>query len=250
MATHDHPAMRRCDRALALVLFVGACIVSGGAAAKEPAAFAERKEDRARMVEHQIEARDVRNPRVLAAMRRVPRHRFMPEDVRPHAYEDRALPIGHGQTISQPFIVASMSEQLDLQPDERVLEVGTGSGYQAAVLAELVSEVYTIEIVAPLAERADATLDELGYEKVHVRHGDGYRGWPEAAPFDAIIVTAAPDHVPQPLVDQLAVGGRLVIPVGSRGYQDLRVITREKDGVSEEILYGVMFVPMTGEAQK
>jgi protein-L-isoaspartate(D-aspartate) O-methyltransferase len=202
------------------------------------------------MVEHQIEARDVRNPRVLAAMRRVPRHRFMPEDVRPHAYEDRALPIGHGQTISQPFIVASMTEQLRLKPDSRVLEVGTGSGYQAAVLAEIAAEVHTIEIVAPLAERAAADLAALGYDGVQVRTGDGYRGWPEAAPFDAIIVTAAPDHVPQPLVDQLAPGGRMVIPVGGRGAQDLRLLVREPDGVRQEILYGVLFVPMTGEARE
>jgi len=230
---------------------LGLWIVTGGegAAASPTLAFAERVEERERMVAEQIEARGVRDRRVLAALRRVPRHRFMPEGVRPRAYEDRALPIGQGQTISQPFIVASMTEQLGLEPHERVLEVGTGSGYQAAVLAELVREVYTIEIVAPLADRAAAELDALGYDHVHVRTGDGYRGWPEAGPFDAIVVTAAPDHVPQPLVDQLAPGGRLVIPVGGRGAQDLRVITRGPDGVREEILYGVMFVPMTGEAQ-
>jgi len=240
---------RRVSAAAALGLWIA--MGCQGAAAPPPSpAFAERVEERDRMVSEQIEARGVRDRRVLAAMRRVPRHRFMPADVAPHAYEDRALPIGHGQTISQPFIVASMTEQLDLKRGERVLEVGTGSGYQAAVLAELVGEVYSIEIVTPLAERAAADLAALGYDRVHVRSGDGYRGWPEAAPFDAIVVTAAPDHVPQPLVDQLALGGRLVIPVGGRGAQDLRVLTREKDGVREETLYGVMFVPMTGEARE
>jgi len=211
---------------------------------------AERADERKRMVSRQVEARGVRDPAVLAALRRVPRHRFMPEDVRPRAYEDRALPIGHGQTISQPFIVASMTEQLHLSKHARVLEVGTGSGYQAAVLAEIAAEVYTIEIVTPLAERAAATLASLGYERVHVRNGDGYRGWPEAAPFDAIVVTAAPRHVPQPLLDQLAPGGRLVIPVGDLRAQDLRLLVREKGGIREEILYGVLFVPMTGEAEK
>jgi len=218
--------------------------------ASPPVAFAERADERERMVVEQIEARGVRDRAVLAAMRRVPRHRFMPADVQPRAYQDRALPIGHGQTISQPFIVASMTEQLRLGRDSRVLEVGTGSGYQAAVLAEIVDEVHTIEIVAPLAERAAADLAAIGYDRVHVRAGDGYRGWPEAGPFDAIIVTAAPDHVPQPLLDQLAPGGRLIIPVGSRGAQDLRVLVREEKGVREEILYGVLFVPMTGEAQE
>jgi protein-L-isoaspartate(D-aspartate) O-methyltransferase len=234
-------------RAFAL-LILAAC--QGSAAPPDPPAVAERAEERDRMVVEQIEARGVRDAAVLAALRRVPRHHFMPADVRPRAYEDRALPIGHGQTISQPFIVASMTEQLRLRRDSRVLEVGTGSGYQAAVLAEIAAEVHTIEIVAPLAERAAADLASLGYERVHVRSGDGYRGWPEAAPFDAIVVTAAPDHVPQPLLDQLAPGGRMVIPVGRRGVQDLRLLVREADGIREEILYGVLFVPMTGEAQE
>jgi protein-L-isoaspartate(D-aspartate) O-methyltransferase len=228
------------------LLLVAAC--QGSTAGPTHPAFAERADERARMVRDQIEARGVRDERVLAAMRRVPRHRFMPAFIQPRAYEDGALPIGEGQTISQPFVVASMTEYLKLGPKSRVLEVGTGSGYQAAVLAELAAEVYTIEIVAPLAERAKAELAELGYGNVRVRTGDGYRGWPEAAPFDAIIVTAAPDHVPQPLVDQLAMGGRMVIPVGGRGLQDLRLLVREQDGVREEVLYGVLFVPMTGEA--
>jgi len=239
-------------QALALAITIGMGGHGAGAAGdgKAADAFAERRAERERMVENQIELRGVRDPKVLAAMRRVPRHRFMPEDVQSRAYQDGAVPIGHEQTISQPFIVASMTEQLRLDADDRVLEVGTGSGYQAAVLAEIAREVYTIEIVEPLAERADATLDGLGYEDVHVRTGDGYRGWPEAAPFDAIVVTAAPDHVPEPLVEQLAVGGRMVIPVGGRGAQDLRLLVREEDGVRQEILYGVLFVPMTGEARE
>lgn len=242
--------MRAPALALAIILGMGGQGTGASGSGTAADAFAERREERERMVESQIEARGVRDPKVLAALRRVPRHRFMPEDVRSRAYEDRAVPIGHGQTISQPFIVASMTEQLRLDADDRVLEVGTGSGYQAAVLAEIAREVYSIEIVEPLAERADATLDALGYDEVHVRTGDGYRGWPEAAPFDAIVVTAAPDHVPQPLVEQLAVGGRMVVPVGGRGAQDLRLLVREEDGVRQEVLYGVLFVPMTGEARE
>jgi protein-L-isoaspartate(D-aspartate) O-methyltransferase len=204
---------------------------------------------RERMVSEQIEARGVRDARVLAAMRRVPRHEFVPVEQRAYAYEDRPLSIGYGQTISQPYIVAVMSEALELDGSEKVLEIGTGSGYQAAVLAELAAEVYTIEIVEPLASRAASDLKRLGFEKLHVRAGDGYRGWPEAAPFDAVIVTAAPDHVPQPLVDQLAVGGRLVIPVG-RMFQELVLITRDEQGVRHEDLLAVRFVPMVGEAEK
>jgi len=208
----------------------------------------ERAAERAAMVEQQIRARGVRDPRVLAALRAVPRQRFVPEDVAPLAYEDRPLPIGHGQTISQPYIVAYMTEAAAPQPGERVLEIGTGSGYQAAVLAEMVGELWTIEIVAPLAERARATLAACGYERVHVRTGDGYRGWPEEAPFDAILVTAAPDHVPQPLVDQLAPGGRLVIPVGDE-HQTILRLRRTPNGIEREELLPVRFVPMTGEAR-
>ena len=204
---------------------------------------------RERMLREQIEARGVTDARVLAALRAVPRHELVPEAQRDYAYEDRPLPIGHGQTISQPYIVALMSEALELDENERVLEIGTGSGYQAAVLGELAREVYSIEIVAPLAERAKLDLARLGYDNVQVRQGDGYRGWPEQAPFDAIVVTAAPEHVPQALVDQLAVGGRLVIPVG-RGVQELLRITRDEQGVHEERLLGVRFVPMTGEARE
>jgi protein-L-isoaspartate(D-aspartate) O-methyltransferase len=206
--------------------------------------------ERHRMVKQTIEARGVLDDRVLAAMRRVPRHEFIPPDVRARAYEDRPLPIGHDVTISQPYIVAAMTEAAQVAPGERVLEVGTGSGYQAAVLAELGAEVYSIEIIAPIAKRASADLARLGYTKVQLRIGDGYRGWPEAAPFDAIVVTAAPEEVPQPLVDQLAVGGRMVIPVGVQGDQQLRVITRERDRTTSEILMDVGFVPMTGEAER
>jgi protein-L-isoaspartate(D-aspartate) O-methyltransferase len=204
---------------------------------------------RVRMVREQIAGRGISDPRVLAAMSRVPRHELVPEDVRDHAYEDRPLPIGHDQTISQPFVVAYMTEQLQLRGGERVLEVGTGSGYQAAVLAEIAGEVYTIEIVEPLGKRAQADLQRLGYQNVHVRVGDGYRGWPELAPFDAIVVTAAPERVPQPLVDQLAVGGRLVLPVGGFD-QELVRIERRPDGIHQERLIDVRFVPMRGEAER
>jgi protein-L-isoaspartate(D-aspartate) O-methyltransferase len=186
---------------------------------------------------------------VLRAMGTVQRHRFVPAHLVQDAYLDRPLPIGLGQTISQPFIVALMTELLDPQPNSRVLEIGTGSGYQAAVLAECVAKVYTIEIVAPLGERSRSLLAELGYSNVDVRIGDGYKGWPEAAPFDGIIVTAAPDHIPQPLIDQLAPNGRMVIPVGStHGVQDLLVITKGADGraVTKRTI-AVRFVPLTRE---
>ena len=201
------------------------------------------------MVRGQIEARGVRDARVQAAMREVPRHELVPEEQRPYAYRDRPLPIGWNQTISQPYIVAAMTEALELDGDETVLEVGTGSGYQAAVLSKLARRVFSIEIVEPLAARARADLARLGYSNVTVRSGDGYGGWPEHAPFDAIIVTAAPDHVPEPLVEQLAVGGRMVLPVG-RVIQDLVRITRTPEGIEREHLFGVRFVPMTGRAEE
>jgi len=201
------------------------------------------------MVQEQLEARGIHDPRVLAALRKVPRHLFVPDPQSAHAYEDRPLPIGEGQTISQPFIVAAMTELAAAGPDARVLEIGTGSGYQAAVLAELAREVYTIEIVEPLAARADALLRQLGYANVKTRAGDGYRGWPEAAPFDAIVVTAAPPRIPEPLKQQLKPGGRLVVPVGET-MQKLVVVTRTDDGFSERTVLPVRFVPMTGEAQK
>jgi protein-L-isoaspartate(D-aspartate) O-methyltransferase len=201
------------------------------------------------MVESQIRARGVEDSLVLAAMRSVPRHLFVPPDLVGVAYTDGPLPIGLGQTISQPYIVALMTELAELEGGETVLEVGTGSGYQAAVLAEIADTVYTIEIVEPLAVTAAARLDSLGYENVVVRAGDGYQGWAEHAPFDAVIVTAAPDHVPGPLVEQLRVGGRLVIPVGD-AYQELLQITKTETGVVERRVIAVRFVPMTGEAER
>jgi protein-L-isoaspartate(D-aspartate) O-methyltransferase len=204
---------------------------------------------RADMVTRQIAARGVQDTSVLDAMRVVPRHLFVPEQYRGEAYEDYPLPIGEGQTISQPYIVGSMTEALELEPEDTVLEIGTGSGYQAAVLAEIASAVYTIEIIEVLGRRAESTLTSLHYDNVHVLVGDGYRGWPEHAPFDAIIVTAAPDHIPQPLVDQLAIGGRMVLPLGKH-HQSLVALTKTPEGVVREDRFGVRFVPMTGEAEE
>ncbi|HYO14011.1 MAG TPA: protein-L-isoaspartate(D-aspartate) O-methyltransferase [Thermoanaerobaculia bacterium] len=212
----------------------------------------DRAVERRRMVEEQIRGRgrDISDPAVLAAMEQVPRHLFVPEGERKNAYADRPLPIGFGQTISQPYIVALMTELLDLGPGDRVLEIGTGSGYQAAVLSRIAREVYTIEIVKPLGERARRTLGRLGYDNVRVRIGDGYKGWPEKAPFDAILVTAAPPTVPEPLLKQLKVGGKLVLPVG-RVIQNLYVFTKRADGgFDKKEVLPVLFVPMTGEAQK
>jgi protein-L-isoaspartate(D-aspartate) O-methyltransferase len=190
--------------------------------------------------------RGIQDERVLAAMRAVPRHEFVPTEVRAEAYADRPLPIGHGQTISQPFIVAFMTEQLRPQATDRVLEIGTGSGYQAAVLAGLVREVFTIEIVEPLARRAAADLHRLGYTNVHVKAGDGHQGWPEHAPFDAVIVTCAPDRVPAPLIQQLKDGGRMVIPVGpDGGVQELYVLEKLGGEVRRKAVLPVRFVPMT-----
>ena len=192
----------------------------------------------------------VRDERVLRAMVNTPRHEFVPRNLRPDAYEDRPLPIGLGQTISQPYIVAFMTEHLRPEPHERVLEIGTGSGYQAAILAPLVKEVYTIEIVEGLATSAEETLARLGYGNVHVRHGDGYQGWPEQAPFDAIIVTCAPERVPQPLIDQLKEGGRMMIPVGPEGgRQELILLEKTGARVERKSVMPVRFVPMTGKAQ-
>ncbi len=202
---------------------------------------------RRQMIERHLEPRGIRDPRVLAAMERVPRERFMPAELEGQAYADRPWPIGHGQTISQPFIVAYMCEALGLSPTDRVLEIGTGSGYHAAVLAELAAEVYSIEIVEPLAESAARVLADLK-TGVHVRAGDGYVGWPEAAPFDAILLTAAPPRIPQPLIDQLALGGRLLAPVGD-AHQEIVRLRRTEEGIEEERLLPVRFVPMTGRAR-
>ena len=201
---------------------------------------------RERMVETQIRARDVQNPAVLQAMRRVPRHLFVPDDLRPFAYDDRPLPIGRGQTISQPYIVGYMTEALQLTPSHKVLEIGTGSGYQAAVLAEIVNQVYSIEIVPDLAESARRALAEAGYRNVEIRAENGYLGWPEHAPFDRIIVTAAPPEIPQTLVDQLAVGGIMVVPVGT-GYQEMVIITKTPNGVAQKRTIDVRFVPMVSK---
>jgi protein-L-isoaspartate(D-aspartate) O-methyltransferase len=242
---------RRFSRVAALATAlcgVGCSVNSGDAPAPAPAAD-ESADARERMVREQIQARGVRDPRVLEAMRRVPRHELVPEDQRELAYEDRPLPIGRGQTISQPFVVAAMTEALALRGSERVLEIGTGSGYQAAVLALLCQQVYSIELEPELAKRARADLARIGAANVEVRQGDGFRGWPEHAPFDAIIVTAAPDQVPPPLIEQLAVGGRLVIPVGD-AQQHLLLLRKTPQGIEREELFGVRFVPMRGEAER
>jgi len=202
------------------------------------------------MVEQQLKPHGIKDERVLAAMAKVPREEFVPADARPSAYEDGPLPIGYDQTISQPYVVAFMTEQLRPKQSDRVLEIGSGSGYQAAILGELVAAVYTIEIVEPLAKGAEATLQRLGYNNVHIKVGDGYKGWPEEAPFDAIIVTCAPEKVPQPLVDQLKDGGRMVIPVGERFAQQLYLLEKKNGQLKESATLPVRFVPMLREAQK
>ena len=201
------------------------------------------------MVERQIRARGISEPAVLEALAAVPRNRFVPAELAPRAYDDTPLPIGYDQTISQPYVVAFMTEAAALTPDAKVLDIGTGSGYQAAVLAEIVGQVYSIEIVPELAERSRRLLADLSYDNVEVRTGDGYRGWPDEAPFDAIVVAAAPDHVPPALVEQLAIGARLVIPVG-RFTQEILIVTKTADGSTTEAVLPVRFVPMTGEAQR
>ena len=213
--------------------------------AEEPFAALRRQ-----MVDRQIRSRGVNHPEVLRAMAVVQRHRFVPEALRSKAYRDTPLPIGQGQTISQPYIVALMSELLDLKPGHRVLEIGTGSGYQAAVLAEMGAEVYTIEIISELGLRAEAVLAELGYSNVKVRIGDGYLGWPENAPFDGIIVTCAPTRIPEPLKAQLAEGGRMVIPTGPRGVQELILLKRIHDRIEQQKIIDVRFVPMVDQQGK
>jgi protein-L-isoaspartate(D-aspartate) O-methyltransferase len=198
------------------------------------------------MVKNQLEARGIRNEDVLKAMLKVPRHQLVPGNVRHLAYHDSPLPIGSGQTISQPYIVAFMTAAIDPTPDMKVLEIGTGSGYQAAVLAEIVAEVYTIEIVKNLGKKAQKDLSELGYKNIHVRVGDGYKGWPEQAPFDAILVTAAPEEVPQPLIDQLKEGGKMIIPVGpTANTQELRILEKKNGKIRSKSLFPVRFVPFT-----
>jgi protein-L-isoaspartate(D-aspartate) O-methyltransferase len=201
------------------------------------------------MVKGQIEARGVKDERLLAAMRKVERHKFIPAEFRHLAYKDTASPIGEDQTISQPYIVALMTELLQLKGEEKVLEIGTGSGYQAAILAELAKEVYTIEILPELAERAEKLLKKLGYQNIKVKTGNGYLGWPQDAPFDGIIITCAPEEVPAPLIEQLAVGGRMVVPVG-RGSQMLKLIVKKEGGIEEKSIIPVIFVPMVGGQRK
>ena len=240
------------NHALAPVIGLALLLAAGACSGESPRAERGSEEDysamREQMVAQQIEARGISDRSVLEALRSVPRELFVPESERRFAYRDGPLPIGLNQTISQPYIVALMTELLRPRPDMRVLEVGAGSGYQAAVLAECVSEVFTIEILPDLARRAEGLLGELGYDNVNIRAGDGFDGWPDEAPFDAIIVTAAPPNIPQPLLDQLAEGGRLVIPVG-RLNQDLLVVTRTEDGFERETKAGVRFVPMTGKIE-
>jgi protein-L-isoaspartate(D-aspartate) O-methyltransferase len=235
---------RRCLRLGALAAWAFCYFLPMPGDAQEDLSAARRRQ----MVEV-VRERGVSDRRVLDAMGEVPRHLFVPEKVRPQAYEDFPLPIGSQQTISQPYIVALMTSLLELKGGEKVLEIGTGSGYQAAVLSKVAGEVYTIEILGTLSESARKAIGGLGYENIHFRVGDGYAGWPEAAPFDGIVVTAAPEKIPQPLLDQLKVGGKLVIPVGSF-FQDLLVLTRTATGVERKNVIPVRFVPMTGEAQK
>ena len=229
---------------LVIAMFSAACSAGPTEAGIDP--FAAQRE---RMVAAQIESRGVRDPAVLAAMRKVPRHRFVPESLRSQAYDDHPLSIGLGQTISQPYIVALMTELARPRAGMKVLEVGTGSGYQAAVLGEIVGTVQTIEILPELGRSAAETLRQLGYRNVQVFIGDGFDGRPQDAPFDAIVVTAAPDTIPPPLLEQLALGGRLVIPVGS-AEQELVVLTRSKDGYRRDSVAPVRFVPMTGKAER
>lgn len=225
------------------ILTVAAPILGSLAAASEDAADAYAQQ-RVAMVDHQLRARDITDDRVLQAMGAVPRHRFVPARFQHAAYRDSPLPIGHGQTISQPYIVALMSQLLAVVPGQKVLEIGTGSGYQAAVLAELDARVFSIEIVPELGRQAQTVLQSLGYGAIRLKVGDGYQGWPEHAPFDGIIVTCAPTRVPQPLEDQLAEGGRMVIPVGERHFQQLFLLTKRGGVLKEEKIVDVRFVPM------
>jgi protein-L-isoaspartate(D-aspartate) O-methyltransferase len=228
--------------------WVMAVVLAASGCHQKVTSTSEFATERQKMVEQQLKPRGIHDERVLAAMAKVPREEFVPESERAQAYADSALPIAHDQTISQPFIVAYMTEQLRLQPTDRVLEIGTGSGYQAAVLAELAKDVYTIEIVEPLAKEASARLARLDYQNAHVKIGDGYQGWPEVAPFDAIIVTCAPDKVPQPLTQQLKDGGRMIVPVGNGLDQQLYLLEKMNGQLAQRAILPVRFVQMTGEA--
>ncbi len=248
LSRHQH-ALRVPLLSVAMIgLLIWGSSCNGGKGADSPPMDSNRKTERNRMVDQYVIASGVKDPDVIATMRHVPRHRFVPARYSIFAYIDGPLPIGHNQTISQPSLVANMTEALALKKTDKVLEIGTGSGYQAAILGELTDKVFTIEIVEPLARQATQTLAELGYKNVRVRTGDGYLGWPEEAPFDAIIVTAAPEQVPQPLLDQLAVGGRLILPVG-RGIQTLDLYRRTVDGYQRKTLTLVRFVPLVHPEQ-
>jgi protein-L-isoaspartate(D-aspartate) O-methyltransferase len=233
-----------------LTQFLIVVAIAAGGCGQRPPPLSDFAAQRQRMVERQLMTRGISDARVLAAMAKVPREEFIPVDARAGAYEDGPLPIGYDQTISQPYIVAFMTEQLRPKSSDRVLEIGSGSGYQAAILAELVADVYTIDIVEPLAKTAEATLQRLGYKNVHIKVGDGYKGWPEEAPFDAVIVTCAPEKVPQPLVDQLKDGGRMVIPVGERFAQQLYLLEKKSGQLKESATLPVRFVPMLRNAQE
>jgi protein-L-isoaspartate(D-aspartate) O-methyltransferase len=246
---------RRWILVLSGLVIIGAILAGlapGSRSSRESAGDdAAYQQARASMVEEGIVGWGVTDPAVIEAMGAVPRHRFVPQDYLDQAYENHPLPIGYGQTISQPYIVALMTETAELEPGDKVLEIGTGSGYQAAVLAEVGAEVFSIEIIGPLAETAKDRLAQLSYDGIELRSGDGYYGWTEAAPFDAIIVTAAPDHIPQPLLEQLAVGGVMVIPIGPPGgYQELWRLRRlSQDEVESTSLGGVRFVPLVREGE-
>src|SRR3954454_17138793 len=233
---------------LVLVLLVASACP--GRAAEPPPATDPTAPARKRMVQRHLAERGIKDPRVLDAFRTVPRHKFLPEGTRRQAYDDESIPIGVGQTITPPYDVAFMTEALQPKPTDKIYEVGTGSGYQAAILSRLVKDVYSVEIKRPLGEQAARVLKELGYTNVHTRIGDGYAGWPEAAPFDAIIVTCAPEAIPQPLVDQLKDGGRMVIPVGGRFDQMVYLVTKKDGKLTRKELRPTLFVPMTGRAQR
>lgn len=241
MSTHPLRGALLWAAVISLPVLVSSC--NGGQGTDASPMESSRQSERNRMVDQYVVPQGIHDPAVIAAMRHVPRHRFVPAMYSLFAYVDGPLPIGHGQTISQPSLVAEMTEQLRLKKTDKVLEIGTGSGYQAAILAELVDRVLSVEIVEPLARQAEQTLGELGYKNVRIRAGDGYGGWPEEAPFNAIIVTAAPDHVPQPLLDQLAVGGRLIIPVGNE-FQTLELHRRTETGYEHKTITLVRFVPL------
>ncbi|MFC1484325.1 protein-L-isoaspartate(D-aspartate) O-methyltransferase [Candidatus Neomarinimicrobiota bacterium] len=241
--------MRRRDSSICIISTITMAVLLAGTATRVLGQAREEKfaEQRQAMVARQLAARDIHDAKVLDAMRTVPRHRFVPSDERRNSYADRPLPIGYGQTISQPYIVAYMCQMAGVDASSRVLEVGTGSGYHASVLAQIADTVYTIEIVPELAVRAKEAIESLGYGNLVPRHADGYYGWPEAAPFDAIVVTAAPNHIPPPLIEQLAEGGRMVIPVGNPFFTQFLVLVEKKNGkVTSRQLLPVRFVPLTG----